>query len=340
MRIWFNHWFSTAYRIIELIEKGAKQDNLEVEFIGTNTNQYAVYKEVCDEFYQEPTIKNKDEYVEWCLEFCKEHKIDVFFPRRNFVDISRRASEFEEIGVRVLVDKNYELLKTLDDKVATAKLMESIPEVCKVPPIKVINVVQQLKRAYKELQDLNPDGRVCMKNARGEGATSFRVIDDKVASIHSLDTGIGMKMSYEQVESMLGSVISFDDLMLMPYLDGTEISIDCLNTSKGFVAVPRYKLGGRVTKVTQDKDLIERAKKFAEATGLKHPFNLQLRYHKDELYLLEVNTRMSGGVHLSCLSGVNIPYLALRELLGLPVEIPDNLRSLKVTHIETPITLD
>lgn len=340
MKIWFNHWFSTAYRIIELIKDGAKQDNLEVMFIGTNTNKYAVYREVCDEFLEEPTFKDKDDYVDWCLEFCKEHNVDVFFPRRNFVHISKRIEDFWSIGVEVLVDDNYDLLKTLDDKMETAKLLSNMPEVCKVPHIEIINVVQQLKKAYNKIKEIEPDGRVCIKYARGEGATSFRVIDENVATIHSLDTGIGMKMSYKQIEDMLGSVISFDDLMVMPYLDGTEISIDCLNTSSGFIAVPRYKLGGRVTHVAKDKDIIERARLFAEATELKYPFNLQLRYHKGELYLLEVNTRMSGGVHLSSLSGYNIPYLALRELLKLDISLPSEIRELKVTHIETPIVLE
>lgn len=340
MRVWFNHWFSTAYRIMELIKSGAEQDGIHIQFIGSNTNKYMVYKEVCDEFYVEPEIKDKDDYIDWCLAFCKEHNIDVFYPRRNFVEISRRVQEFQDMGVKVIVDDNYELLKMLDDKVETAKYMKSLPQVCEVPHIEVINVVQQLKKAYNKVKETAPSCRVCIKYARGEGATSFRVIDDGVETIKSLDSGIGMKMSYNQVEDMLGSVISFDDLMVMPYLDGTEISIDCLNLGdSGFIAVPRYKLVGRVTHVTTDKDMVEKAKAFGKATGLKYPFNLQLRYHKGKLHILEVNTRMSGGVHLSCLSGVNIPYLALRQVLGLRVEMPKELKELKVTHIETPIVL-
>ena len=39
VRIWLNHWFSTAYNIINLI----KADEQDFYIIGTNDNEYAVY---------------------------------------------------------------------------------------------------------------------------------------------------------------------------------------------------------------------------------------------------------------------------------------------------------
>ena len=336
-RVWFNHWFSTAYRIIELMKDG--RDDLEI--IGSNTNRYAVYKDVCDEFYVEPEFDKSYEYVEWCLHFCEYHEIDVFIPRRNFVLISEHKAKFEELGVKVLVSNNFELLKTLDNKLDTMDLFKALPNVAKIPNIISVTNVDGFFNAYKMLK--NDSNRVCFKYAEDEGARSFRVVDDSVDGINSLNGSVGFKISYQKAMEMLGSVDEFKPLMVMEYLNGMEISVDCLATPKGFIAIPRYKVGGRVTKIDIDVDIINRAKAFYEHTKLDCPFNLQFRYHNNELCILEVNTRMSGGVHLSCLSGVNIPQIALKMLLGEDdYEVPtvDVLESLKVTHIETPIIIE
>ena len=56
VKLWFNHWFSTARNIIELI----RENNPNLYVIGTNENPYSVIKGVCDEWYQEPTLKGEN----------------------------------------------------------------------------------------------------------------------------------------------------------------------------------------------------------------------------------------------------------------------------------------
>ncbi len=57
IRIWFNHWFSTAYSIIQLIKK----DESDFQIIGSNEREQAVYKKVCDEWHIEPVLKDEGE---------------------------------------------------------------------------------------------------------------------------------------------------------------------------------------------------------------------------------------------------------------------------------------
>ena len=54
VRIWMNHWFSTAYNIVNLI----KQDDPEFFVIGSNENVGSPIRTVCDEWYHEPTLKD------------------------------------------------------------------------------------------------------------------------------------------------------------------------------------------------------------------------------------------------------------------------------------------
>ena len=47
-------------------------------------------KLACNEWYQEPDMKvNSKEYLEYCLDFCKEHNIDVFVPHKGRIIISK-----------------------------------------------------------------------------------------------------------------------------------------------------------------------------------------------------------------------------------------------------------
>lgn len=329
-RIWWNHWFSTAYRLIELMNK-----DKEYHIIGSNDKDWAVYQEVCDEFYVEPEYV-REEYLDYCLNFCKVHKVDVFVPRRGMELISKNVEKFEALGVKVLVEYDYSLMSLLNDKYETAQKFKEL-SLCEVPDIKVVNNVEEFKSAYSYFKEKYPNKRFCIKYSRGEGATSFRVIDDGILSIKSLDKGPGTKLSYDQVVNMLSGVETFDDLMVMPYLEGLEVSIDSIMTSKGFVAVSRYKMGSRYTKIEHSNELTEIARNVAEKLKLTRPFNLQLKYSDGIPYLLEINTRMAGGTHQCAFAGLNVPYLAIKTLLNEDFEFPSVLKETASTHIETPI---
>ena len=61
-RVWMNHWFSTAYNIINLIRKAFP----DIEIIGSNEHPYSPIMNVCDEWYQEPVIKGEQYVSYWC----------------------------------------------------------------------------------------------------------------------------------------------------------------------------------------------------------------------------------------------------------------------------------
>ena len=74
MRIWFNHWFSTAYHLINMIKADT---NNEFYIIGTSTNSSAIYKMTCDEWYSEEKDISASDYIDFCVEFCKEHNVKL-----------------------------------------------------------------------------------------------------------------------------------------------------------------------------------------------------------------------------------------------------------------------
>lgn len=334
MRVWFNHWFSTAYHIINLI----KEDNdIEFHIIGSNENHDSPIQQVCDEWFQEPRFGTDEEYLDYCLKFCKDNHIDVFVPRRGMLAIGSSLKRFEILGVKVLVEKDIEKLKILNDKEETYNCFERL-KINIVPERYVVNNAYEFVNAYKEIT--SRFDRACIKFTQDEGAISFRVIDNIVEGFQGLKVKPGLKVSYESILESLMTQKTFPNLLVMPYLEGIEVSVDCLGTPSGTIIIPRYKTGSRITEIRYEKEIVDYCREIYDKLHIFGPCNIQFKYHNNLPYLLEVNTRMSGGVQLSCLaSGVNIPNIAVNQLLSVhkPWRLDPITR--KVTYIEKPLLL-
>lgn len=329
IRVWFNHWFSTSYNLIELM----KNDNEnKIYVIGSNQQIDSVIQTVCDEWYQESTLDGK-EYIDYCINFCKEREIDVFVPRRNMIEISQNKKEFEKNGVKILVD-DYETIKMLNNKGDTYEYLKNIDGIS-IPDYEVVNTASQFEEAYNRIK--KEHGELCVKFVQDEGAMSFRKIVEQVAGFDSIKKYNSTQITYNTYLSLLQEVDSFDDLMVMPYLSGNEVSVDCLKTDKGLIAIPRYKSFSRHEKIIFDDDIIHMTTLIMENIGLEYPCNIQYRIKDDKPYLLEINTRMSGGLFMSCLAeDINIPNIALNKLLGKFVDWELKKRERVVSYIETP----
>lgn len=337
MVIWFNHWFSTAYHLINLIRDGNPE---KFRFVGSNKKNSAIYKRACDEWYLEPEKISEADYVDFCLNFCREHAIEIFVPRRNLTAIAQRREEFENIGVKVLVGKDAHLMKILDDKVATYEFMTAggLDEI--VPRYRLAKNFSEFVTACDEIK--TPTNRVCYKLASDEGALTFRVIDDTVENISALHNMPNMKVTRAAAEKILSNYDFKIPMIVMPYLNGREVSVDCLMTPQGNIIVPRFKTNGRYSEIKFDDEIISAAEKILSLLNFDVPINIQFRMHEKKFYLLEINPRMSGGLQLSCLgAGINIPALAINQLLGVEkVWTPPAKKFCRVANIETPIIIE
>lgn len=329
VRVWFNHWFSTSYRLIELMKDNKEEP---VYIIGSNQQVDSVIQKVCDEWYEEPAL-NDEEYIAFCLKFCQEHNVDVFVPRRKMVEISRNKARFEELGVKVMVD-DYSIIKLLNDKAAAYDYFRD----CKglhIPDYHIAYNVEQFEAAYKALREEYP--QVCIKFVQDEGGMSFRKIAENVDRFKRLRIYPGTDIAYDVLVDTLKEVEEFDALMVMPYLPGNEISVDCLNTEKGLIAVPRNKGAARHEQVEYDPEILQMVETVMEKIRLEYPCNIQFKIKDGVPYLLEVNTRMSGGLQMSCLAAeVNIPNIALNKILGKSIDWTVNKEEKTVSYIEIP----
>ncbi len=334
IRVWFNHWFSTAYHIVNLLKNDS---DIHFYVISTSENPDSVIKKVCDEWYLEPHFTSDDDYVEYCLHFCREHHIEVFVPRRRLRAVCRHMRSFQEAGVRVLTDSDYAKIECLNDKWQTYRLFERIAPEC-VPEVRLASSLEAFEAIYFELSSRYE--RICFKLASDEGAASFRVIDNKY-NFESIYSNPGQKVSYDAALKILARGRMSHPVIVMPYLRGEEVSVDCLCTAYGNIIIPRYKTVGRMEVIRFNPEIIGLCQRFIDHYRLETPFNMQFKYDAGTPYLLEINTRMSGGLQLSCAAtGVNIPNLAVNRLCGIDKPWSCDRRERKVSFIETPILFE
>lgn len=332
VKIWLNHWFSTARNIIELM----RENNPDLHVTGSNENEYSVIKSVCDEWYQEPVLKD-EKYVDFCLGFCKEHGIEVFMPRREMLKISEYRKRFEDAGVKVMMD-DYDIVSILNHKEAAYEFFRN-NEIGKVPDYYIVTTLADFKIAYEKLKSKYE--QVCFKFSRDEGGKSFRLVDNQRKGYAALFKKQNTRMTLDDVLDALSEREVFAPIMIMPFLPDEEISVDCLDTKKGLIALPRVKGYDKYETIRYDSEILELCETFQSKAKLKCPYNIQFKYLDGVPYFLEVNTRMSGGIHMACYaSGVNIPQIALQKLLGKESEWMNKRETKIIAQILQPVTIE
>lgn len=332
MRIWFNHWFSTVYHIIKLMREGFDG---ALTVIGSSSNSRAVYRQVCDEWYPEEDLP-QDEYVEFCLDFCRAHAVDVFAPRRSLVAIARASKRFEEAGVKLLLETDGDMVAMLDDKIATYDFFRGrLPEI--LPDFRLTHSLDEFNEAVASVN--SPSGRLCYKLSMDEGARSFRVLDERIETMRALYEKAGSKITLRAAQAVLSGYDFSIPILVMPYLSGADVSVDCMETAGGRLMIPRFKVG-RFSEVRPDREVMRLCGHIMDLLRFEMPANIQFKMEGDTPYLLEINPRMSGGLQLSCLAtGINLPAVALNKLLGHACDwhYPEPWEPSGVINLETPV---
>ncbi|MNW41089.1 carbamoyl phosphate synthase-like protein [compost metagenome] len=335
LRIWFNRTFATAIHYVEMIRNNP--DGLKVKIYATHPKRHSLMLQAADYSELEPTLP-MDEYVQYCLDFCRKHQIDVFFPHYGLTDIAPYIEDFNQIRTKVMLSGDPELLKIVSDKGELFNKLADI-EGLHIPEHYVVTTLDEFERAYTNLLTKGLD--VCVKPVTGEGGAGFRIIDNAPPTIQSLYESVKPRIYIGDILRLLeehkGPVAP---LMIMEHLKGSEYSVDCLGTKQQLLAaVPRKKVEGRIRALEDNNDLIRLSTAIHRRLPLQYNFNIQFIYQGDTPKLLEINPRMSGGMYTSCLSGVNFPYLALKLLLGRDVPIQEYQLNIMATHYEKEIIL-
>jgi biotin carboxylase len=307
-RVWFNKTFSSVGTAIKLIREADSAGRYHV--ICSNTNAHAAAFLAAHEYAVEPAGLLGEAYLDWCLAFCRERGVTIFWPGKEAGLIGSNSARFAAQGTRVLSVASEETLALMHDK---ARFCAGL-DLPLAPPaqFRVVENIEQYDAAYAELRPLHR--KLCIKPSEGVYALGFAILDEERSTTQLLLAGAAYHVNARELREGLAQLATFKPLLLMEYLDGYEYSADCVADHGRLVcAVPRKKphTGGQGQIIDARSDILQACAQLARDYQLNGVFNIQFREGKNGLALLEINPRMSGGIGMACAAGPNLPYLAL-----------------------------
>lgn len=336
MRIWFNKTFST----IQAVFKNLRQCTTagEVTLICTHTHNSASAFLSADECYIEPVDLTGEKYIEWCVAFCREHHIDVFWVGKEAALASQYQAEFEAVGTKILLVADYDTLTLLHDK---ARFYTELPrEVAQVMDFVVVNHRDEFDDAVAQLS-VNHE-KLCVKPAVSVFGLGFKILDTQRDSITQILSGVEYQIPLQELRQGMLNTPEFNALLVMEHLNGYEWSVDCAgHHGELLCAVQRKKslLAGHGQTIDNQPDIQGMVERLTGHYSLNGIFNIQFKEGRHGVRLLEINPRPSGGFGMACLSGANIAGMALQAFKGETVEPATIHYQRRVSEINTPVIL-
>jgi len=336
MRIWFNKTFSTISAVLNNLRQSDSAG--ELTLICTHVHSTASAFLAADEYYLEPDNLTGDAYLEWCVDFCHQHNVTLFWPGKEAALISKHLAYFQAIGVQVLSVAEYDTLMLLHDK---ARFYADLnPAVAKVMDFIAVNNSEAFDHAVMTLSAKHK--ALCVKPSVSVFGLGFRILDTQNDSITQLLKGVEYQIPLHELRHGMNNTPEFKTLLVMEHLAGDEWSVDCAARHGDLLyAVQRKKsellgYGQTIDNNAELNGMVSRLTAHYQLNGL---FNIQFKAGANGPRLLEINPRPSGGVGMACLAGVNLPYIVLQSVKGNAIPQAEIHYGLKVSEVNTPVVL-
>ncbi|WP_327433489.1 ATP-grasp domain-containing protein [Streptomyces sp. NBC_01236] len=310
VRVWLNRTY--AENVFFMDQLRSNPQHRAVEIHATHGDADSPVLAAADVASMEPEGLSPRAYVEYALDHCARHSIDVFVPVLYQAAIVAQRAEFAALGTALLAPPA-EAVAVFQDKVTAYEAVQKVG--VPVPPWWRVRTEEELVTAVEALEAAGH--KACFKPASGAGGVGFRVITRAPFSLNHLN---GFPSPYVPLDLVVEALRAADqpvDWLVMPRLEQPEVSVDCLTGPDGRIrmAVGRTK-NGRRRGFTLHPSWIEPARLLAEKFALHYLTNIQFRMFGDEPVLMDVNTRPAGGLHQLAQCGVNAPWAAVQLALG------------------------
>jgi hypothetical protein len=327
-RIWFGRGVSNHAELLSWVRSHEASKNWTL--MVSHFDCFVPCFEEADEYWLEEKELYDDVYVEYALQSCITHRVDVFIPGRQFIALSKRKDEFEALGVKILLPASTEVLEKIEHKNHFYNEIKISP--VPGPVFTEFSTVDELDACMEQMN--HHFSRLCCKPAVGVFAAGFRVISENIDPFGSFFEPNPFHIEFSDLRFRLGHHAHFAKMLLMEFLEGHEYSIDCFRSQKGeLVAVPRCKKhGGQLLSAPQE--LLDGVEWLAVHFDMKGLFNIQLKQHHGSSRTLEINPRMSGGIAMTRFAGFNFPVAAIAEALGETISLAKPVLGGKVLRRE------
>ncbi|MBC7997641.1 MAG: ATP-grasp domain-containing protein [Leptolyngbya sp.] len=330
-------WLHSHFNLIELLR--AEDVAGEFRIIGSYHSRKYPEALLADVYHIEPAGLSESDYVEWALEFVARHGVDVFVIGRKLAALAHADERFRALGCKLISACDGATHELLNNKVECYNTITDglVP----LPAYQVADDPEAFEQAVLALSATQPV--VCFKPTESIFGFGFRIIE--TAENAPLLVGVPRELvtTFEGALEYVQRGESFDQQMVMEYLPGQETSVDCLSVDGKLIrAVVRGK-NADGSRVLLDRPLfVEYARRLTEKFKLTSLYNVQFREKGDgSPVLLEINSRMSGGTNMSCMSGLTLPYWGIKLALGTAseAEIPHGRTGIRVAELRRAVVL-
>lgn len=303
--------------------------------VAADANPSAVGRYLNTDFETIPRASDPS-FVEAVLALCRERDIHVLMPlvTRELQPLADHADAFEAAGTRLPISPAASM-QVANDKCRLYHYLEE--KGVAVPAFRVVDQVNQFRKAAEELG--YPAQPITFKPGLSNGSRGFRIINPLVRESELLfnEKPQSAYITFENAIRVL-SENPFPPLLLSEYLPGPEYSVDCLaNHGEAVLVVPRLRKkivnGISVEGVfLREESIIRYATQILSVLGLHGNIGIQVKASASGAFrVLEINPRVQGSISAALGAGINLPLLAIKQELGLPI-LPEELQVKWGTH--------
>jgi len=299
------------------------QFNPNFEIVTADANPNALGRWLHAEFETIPFAHETD-FIEKLLSICQKRLVHVVLPlvTKELIPLAANKKQFEEFGTRVLVS-DADSLEIANNKSRLYQFLEW--RGIDVPAFRIVETTEQFQSAVNELGF--PGNRVTFKPSVSNGSRGFRVLAHDINE-HNLLFYEKPNSTYISLTDALRilSAKPFPELLLTEYLPGEEYSVDCLvDHGQPRLIVPRLRrkmVNGISVEGTfmKDESIISYCSQIISELKLHGNIGIQVKKSaQGKPLIVEINPRVQGTIVAGLGAGVNLPVLAIKQELELPI---------------------
>ena len=302
--------------------------NPDIRIIAADANPNAVGRWLNGDttgngFEKIPLAKEKN-FIEQMLSICESRSIHVVMPlvTKELIPLAHSKRRFERQETKVLVS-DVDSLEIANDKGRLYQFLEW--RGIDVPKHKVVENIDQFNSAVQELSAFQK--RICFKPCVSNGSRGFRIIANDIDE-HDLLFNEKPNSTYISLNDAVRilSLKPFPELLVSEYLPGEEYSVDCLayhGEVKLILPRVRTKMINGISvegEFVNDQGIIGYCSEIIRELRLHGNIGVQVKRSSAEKFLIvEINPRVQGTIAAALGAGINLPVLAIKQELGLPI---------------------
>ena len=247
-----------------------------------------------DEFFQFPSVlHDREGYVQYLLNFCKEHNVEVFFcvVDEEVEVVAKHKEDFNAIGITLCL-ANIDAIITCHNKNLFAEWSEK-------------NIAKYCIKRYENITDVNNDNfPIFIKPVEGRASIGCRKI--------------------ENMEELWKYASVWDNYIAQEYVTGEIVSVDIVRNRKTeqFEVVQKLELlrnsngCGIAVEIVDIPEIRQLCCIIADIFNLNGVINAECFITNKGLKIIEINPRLPAGIEYSCMAGLDVVLNALRIARG------------------------